>query len=179
MSEHGWHLPAGAGDRFAGAGGAGAGSAATRAPAGEALATYGAAPTPGGPATAPYGVADLPWAWNGSERADSTPPGRAHEPFPGTEFVDLQATLGGQGYEGRPPRTDGLAVLTLVVGMLGVIPWVGLGAIALGHVTLHRLAQRPYTGGRGIALTGTVLGYLTVGVHVLIELFVETLRSFF
>ncbi|MGC5628153.1 DUF4190 domain-containing protein [Georgenia sp. Z1344] len=173
MSDQGWQLPSGTVGRFGGTG-----TVPTGPDAGQTATSYGAAPAPGGPATAPYGVAELPWAWSGAP-APSAPAAAGPEPFPGTEFVDLEATLGGPGYSGRPPRTDGLAILTLIVGLLGIIPWVGLAAIALGHVTLYRLSRQPYTGGRGVALTGTVLGYLTVGVHVLIQLFVETLRSFF
>lgn len=173
MSAHGWLPPTGAtrdrsNDRFAGPG---------PAPAAQ---PYGAAPGPGGRVSAPYDVADLPWAWTGAaEPPVAVGPEIGPAPFPGTEHVDLAATLQGPGYEGRPPRTDPIAILALVVGMLGVIPWVGLGAIALGHVALWRLRQNPYMAGHGPALTGTVLGYLTVGMHVLIELFLETLRSLF
>lgn len=170
-----WAVPSGAPrDRFAEPGPASAPSSALAEP-------YGAAPRHGGPGEAPYGVTDLPWAWSGAdvrgERRQA--PVRPREPFPGTEHVDLAATLGGAGYEGRPPRTDAVAVLALVAGLLGVIPWVGLAAIALGHVALYRLGRESYTGGRGLALTGTVLGYLTVGLHLVIELFFSTVRSFF
>lgn len=180
MGEQGWQLPSGSADpRFSGVDDARFSGRATTVVEPEPYAT---APGPGGASTAPYDVAALPW----SAAAEAAPAagrtgGDAGDlgPFPGTEFVDLQATLGGGGYDGRPPRTDPVAVLALVVGLLGVFPWVGLGGIALGHIALWRLNRQPYLGGRGLALTGAIIGYLTVGTHLLIELFVETLRSFF
>ncbi|MGO1173878.1 MAG: DUF4190 domain-containing protein [Actinomycetaceae bacterium] len=150
------------------------------APDGGAPEPYAAAPRQVGTASAPYGVADLPWAWSGQDApAAARPDVRTRGPFPGTEHVDLAATLGGPGYEGRPPRTDALAVLALVAGLLGIIPWVGIAAIALGHVALYRLARDPYVGGRGLALAGTVLGYLTVAMHLVIELLFSTVSSLF
>lgn len=57
-----------------------------------------------------------------------------------------------------PPvqRTDPVAALALVFGLLG-----GLLAVPLGHLALHRI-QRSGDGGRGLALTGLVIGYVSL-----------------
>jgi hypothetical protein len=58
------------------------------------------------------------------------------------------------------PRTSGLAIGSLVCGLgspllcLTFIP-----AIILGHLALNDIRRKPGTQGRGLALTGLILGY--------------------
>lgn len=164
--------------RFAGDAGPGRPPASPAGPAG--AEPYGTS-LPATPGADPYGVADLPWSRTYAPGASSDV-GRQDgglPPFPGTEFVDMAATLSGPGYEGRPPRTDPLAVLALIGGLLGVLPWVGLTGIALGAWALTRLRANPYLGGHGLAWTGLVLGCLTVGAYLLVRLISGSLDAMF
>ncbi len=59
-----------------------------------------------------------------------------------------------------PPRTSGAAVASLVLGILGCIPFVtSLLALILSVVGL-RATRYPGVGGRGMAIAGLVLGIL-------------------
>lgn len=79
----------------------------------------------------------------------------------------------GNGYAAAPP-TNGLALASMICGLAGllgnvfvaflVMPFfVSLAAVILGHVALSQLKKRPGTGGRGMAITGLVTGYVAVG----------------
>ena len=67
-----------------------------------------------------------------------------------------------QAYE-KPP-TSGLAVASLICGLLGfvLIFLTGIPAIIMGHMALSRVkASQGTLGGGGMALAGTILGYIT------------------
>ncbi|GAA4623364.1 DUF4190 domain-containing protein [Cellulomonas oligotrophica] len=70
-------------------------------------------------------------------------------------------------YAAAPPRTNTLAVVTLVLGVLGF----ALLPVVLGHLAL---AQVRRTGERGAALAvvGLVLGYLTCALYALVAVLV-------
>jgi hypothetical protein len=59
--------------------------------------------------------------------------------------------------------TNGLAVASLVLGILGIWPL----AIPFGHIG-HRHASRRGQGGKGLAIAGFVLGYVGLALTVLI-----------
>ncbi|AEE44931.1 DUF4190 domain-containing protein [Cellulomonas fimi] len=61
------------------------------------------------------------------------------------------------------PRTDGLAVASLVLALCGFT----VVAVALGHLALHRL-RRTGERGYGLAVTGLVLGYTTLAALVVV-----------
>jgi hypothetical protein len=77
-------------------------------------------------------------------------------------------------YYGPPVRTNGLAIASMVLGIVWVY-WIGsILAVIFGHVSLRQIrraqgAQR----GRGMAIAGLVLGY--VGIASLIALIVVLL----
>ncbi|MEG0185997.1 MAG: DUF4190 domain-containing protein [Stenotrophomonas sp.] len=71
-----------------------------------------------------------------------------------------------------PPRqTSTLAVLSLVLGIAGwtVLPFVAsIVAIVTGHMARGEIRRRPTElEGDGLALTGLILGWLSVGMVVL------------
>lgn len=71
------------------------------------------------------------------------------------------------------PRTNGLAIATLVLGICGfaIIP------IILGHVALAQIRTR-HEGGSGLAIAGLVLGYLALaGYAVLILVLVVSVTG--
>lgn len=63
------------------------------------------------------------------------------------------------GYAPAPPprRTNGLAVASFVLGLLGF----GLLPVIFGHVALGQI-KRDGEGGAGFAIAGLVLGYLVL-----------------
>lgn len=89
---------------------------------------------------------------------------------------------GGYGYDEPPPppKTNGLAIAALVLGIIGLllcwIPFLGLGlgvvAIILGLLGLRR---RP--AGKGMSIAGLVLGALAVVGGILILIVVNFLVS--
>jgi hypothetical protein len=72
-------------------------------------------------------------------------------------------------YAGQP--TNGLAIASLVLGILW-LGWVGsVLAVIFGHVALGQIARAGGAqGGRGLAIAGLVLGWIGVGAFVLVFL---------
>lgn len=67
--------------------------------------------------------------------------------------------------------TSGLAIASLVCGLLGFIMsfFTGIPAIIMGHMAMSRIkAANGAIGGRGIALAGTILGYVTTFLIIII-----------
>ena len=63
-----------------------------------------------------------------------------------------------------PPSTSGLAIVSLVLGVIGFVTCIlplGIGAVICGHLALNEISksQVPMMG-RGMALAGLISGYL-------------------
>lgn len=73
------------------------------------------------------------------------------------------ALSGGAGYY-QAAQTNGLAVASMVCGILVFVTCItGIPAVICGHMALSQINAAPFTvGGRGMALTGLVLGYLSL-----------------
>ncbi len=75
----------------------------------------------------------------------------------------------------QPVKTNGLAIASLVLGILWLY-WVGsilaliFGYVAKGQIDRSRGAE----GGRGLAIAGIVLGWVGVGILVLLVVLVAT-----
>jgi hypothetical protein len=63
------------------------------------------------------------------------------------------------------PETSGWAIASLVLGILAVITCLiplGFPAVVFGHIALHRIKNAEVlVVGRGMAITGLVMGYIT------------------
>jgi hypothetical protein len=61
-------------------------------------------------------------------------------------------------------KTNGLAVASLVLGLV----WLGglgsLLAVIFGHVALSQIKQNPMQSGKGLAIAGLVLGYVALAI---------------
>lgn len=67
-------------------------------------------------------------------------------------------------------RTSGLAIASLVLGIVWVY-WIGsILAVIFGHVALGQMKTDPSLRGRGMAIAGLVLGYIGVAIIALIVL---------
>lgn len=143
------------------------------------------APPSARPAPAPhaypsdYAAAPLP----GSGPSPYAPPadGRPADDgaplaFPGSQDVDRHAVLAGPGYTSAVVRNDPLAVAALVLGVLAVVPGVGVAAVVCGHLALRR-HDDGYAGGRGLAVAGLALGYTFTVLWVLLVLAIWGLRA--
>ncbi len=77
----------------------------------------------------------------------------------------------------RPTRTSGLAIASLVLGLLW-LSWVGsLLAIIFGRAALAEISQsRGTVGGRGMAVTGVTLGIIALALPALAVLFIILAR---
>ncbi|PFG39283.1 uncharacterized protein DUF4190 [Georgenia soli] len=132
------------------------------------LPDYAAAPLPGaGPS--PYMTSPGP---------ETSMDDGAPVAFPGSELVDRGAVLAGPGYTSAVVRNDPLAVAALILGVLAVVPGLGVAAVVCGHLALRRLADG-YAGGRGLAVAGLVLGYVLTALWVLLVLAVWGVRDLF
>jgi hypothetical protein len=84
---------------------------------------------------------------------------------------------------GKPK--EGLAIASLVLGVLAIIPplmvLTGLPAIITGHVARHRANKQPGSyGGRRMAMAGLITGYLGMTLALGIVVFVtRTARNMF
>ncbi|MEN8846513.1 MAG: DUF4190 domain-containing protein [Akkermansiaceae bacterium] len=77
--------------------------------------------------------------------------------------MDTPVVQGPQNFQTKP-KASGLAVASLVCGIAGFIftIFTGIPAIIMGHMALSRIKASGGTiGGGGIALAGTILGYVT------------------
>lgn len=92
------------------------------------------------------------------------PPGPPQGPPAGQ-----QPGYGGPAGQYQAPRTNGLAVTSLVLGILWVCGLGSILAVIFGHVAMSQInksngAQQ----GKGLAIAGLVLGYLGVSSLILL-----------
>ena len=104
----------------------------------------------------------------GSPSAQFTVATAATDALPGYLPVPQQQA-GAQAPAAAPPKaTNGLAIASMVLGILWVY-WIGsILALIFGYVAKGQIAAAGGTqGGRGMAIAGIVLGWVGVGVLLL------------
>jgi len=95
------------------------------------------------------------WYWDGSKWAPAMPPPPAPAAYPPA-----------YGYGYAPARTNSMAIVSLVSGILAwlLCPFLGAAlAVIFGHVARSQIKQSG-EGGGGMAIAGLVLGYANLGV---------------
>ncbi|PZF57416.1 hypothetical protein DEJ23_08020 [Curtobacterium sp. MCSS17_008] len=111
--------------------------------------------------------------------------GPQHNPYApqqgGNPYAAPYATGGYQPYAQRP-KTNTLAILSIVFAYAGIIIWPVViltspaGAI-MGHIALGKIKQTG-EGGRGLALAGIIGGWVLTGLYVLFAiLFIALIAS--
>lgn len=71
--------------------------------------------------------------------------------------------------QAQATRTNGLAVASMVLGIIWIW-WIGsVLAVIFGHVALSQISEHG-GGGRGMAIAGVVLGWVGVGVLAIVLL---------
>jgi hypothetical protein len=70
---------------------------------------------------------------------------------------------------GPQQRTNGLAIASMVLGIVWIY-WIGsILAVIFGHIALSQInASRGWQSGRGMAIAGLVLGYVGLGFLLLV-----------
>jgi hypothetical protein len=77
-------------------------------------------------------------------------------------------------------RTSGLAVASLVLGVIGLIfNFLGILAIILGAIAISQINREPDLEGRGLAIAGLVLGIVDIAVWLLVIIFASSLLFLF
>ena len=64
--------------------------------------------------------------------------------------------------------TSGLGIASMVLGIVWIY-WIGsILAVIFGHVALSKIRKDPSIGGRGFAIAGISLGWIGVGILLLL-----------
>jgi hypothetical protein len=126
--------------------------------AGPAQPAYGQTPyAPTGYGQAPYGQAPY----------GQVPYGQAPVP-PQGGFPSPYGPPAGYPYAVQP-RTNGMAIASLVLGILWIY-WIGsILALVFGYIAKNQIKQRGESGG-GLATAGIVLGWVGVGIFVIVTI---------
>lgn len=120
-------------------------------------------PHPAGPESASAYPDQLPY-----------PPGYAAPSQPYGAVMPVQQPVYAPVVYAMPRPNSGLAITSLVFGLIGVVlSWLVIPAIAsivaviTGHMALRQIRNNPVLGGRGMAITGLITGYIGIGIIVL------------
>ncbi|MDL5486378.1 DUF4190 domain-containing protein [Microbacterium wangruii] len=141
-------------------------------------------PTYGAPAARPGAYGQQPPAYGQQHVASGQqPPAYGQQPaYAPPGYPGAAQAPSGQGSAGYPgvygyagPKTNVLAILSLVasgLGLLFILPVIGsVAGVIMGHLSLRQIAR---TGerGRGVALAGTIIGWIGVGAILLFILLI-------
>lgn len=109
------------------------------------------------PTQTPFGGGPTP----GPEAPSNYPPGYSQQPPPYGQFP----------YQAGPVPTNGLAVASLVLGILWIW-WIGsILALLLGYAARRQIiASNGAEGGDGLALAGIVLGWIGAATLTMLTL---------
>jgi hypothetical protein len=119
------------------------------------------------PQAVPGGAAAPPAPYGPPPSGYGPPPG-AYGPPPGAAY----------GYSPYAPTqsTNGLAIASMVLGILWIY-WIGsILAIIFGFIAMSQIKERNQ-GGRGMATAGLVLGFIGIGTLVLVIVIAVTVDS--
>lgn len=96
----------------------------------------------------------------------------SQNPYQGQQPAYQGQPYGGQpAYQGqngaRPGQRNTLALVSMILGIAGFVTSItAIGAIVTGHMALSQIKKRGDEG-RGMALTGLILGYVVVALTIL------------
>lgn len=135
-------------------------------------------PPPGGPPVPPPAGGPAPGWWQASDGNWYPPeqqPGYAQPAYGAPPAFGAPPAYGapagyGYGYAAPSAGTNGLAIASLVLGIIWIY-WIGsILAVIFGHIALSQIKKKGQEG-KGLAVAGLVLGYLGVVTLVLLIVF--------
>jgi hypothetical protein len=105
-----------------------------------------------------------------ASKAAATPPAPPAPPTPpappAPQPYAQQQPYGGVAYQpGMGPKTNTLSIVALILAF-----FVPLGGIICGHIALNQI-KKTGEAGHGLALAGTVIGYVLFGLGLLFGIF--------
>ncbi|MCI2957857.1 DUF4190 domain-containing protein [Agromyces atrinae] len=95
--------------------------------------------------------------------------------YPGAAYG---AGLPGADYRNAPGKTNTLAIVSIVASLVGLFTGIGfLVGLITGHISLSQIKK---TGelGRGMALAGTIIGWIGVALSILAVILFVVLFGF-
>ncbi len=131
-----------------------------------------AAPLP--PAAAPVLSPDGQWMWDGTQWVPAAVP--PPPPAGGAPYGGAPRPYGGGPYQAPSGGTNGLAIASLVLGILWLFGLGSLLAVIFGHLGRRQIKERN-EGGNGLATAGLVLGYVGLAGALAFILTVATAGS--
>lgn len=98
------------------------------------------------------------------EEMPSVPPPQAAEATPQPDPSATAPAVAQPAGVATPARTNGLAIASIILAFTWIF-WVGsILAVVLGHLAVSQIdASQGREGGRGMAITGLVVGYIAIG----------------
>lgn len=110
----------------------------------------------------------------------ATPPSHESSPASPPSYPSAPPAYGAPAYTPYPsaPKTNVLAIVSLVSSLVGmfIIPFLGsLAGVITGHIALKQVKNNG-EGGRGLAIAGTIIGWVgvvfsVIGIALLITFF--------
>jgi Domain of unknown function (DUF4190) len=121
---------------------------------------YGAAPQQ-------YGAAPQHYSVQPAQYGAQPPPYGAPDPYAPQPQWGQQPQWGGYGYPPVGRTTNGMAIASMVLGILWLFYIGSVLALIFGYIAKSQIRARNENGG-GMATAGIVLGWIGVGIFVLI-----------
>ncbi len=104
----------------------------------------------------------------------SDPYGYPQQPYPQQSYPQQPypqqaAPYGSPMMAAQPRSTSGMAIGSLVCSLLGLfVPLLSILAVIFGHIALSQIKKsNGMVGGRGLAIAGLIIGYITIALVVI------------
>ena len=105
---------------------------------------------------------------DGGTRPPTPPPQPPAGPPPASSPPAYGQQPGGYGYQSTP-KTNGLAIASLVLGIAQIFLCIigGILALVFGYISRRQIDESGGTqGGRGMAIAGIILGWIGIGLGI-------------
>ncbi len=97
----------------------------------------------------------------------SSPAPAPYQPHPTAPPGVVPYTIQGQAYAHSAPRTNTLALVSMILSLAAIVfGLTALAGVVCGHIALSQI-RRTGEAGRGMALTGVIVGYVVTGLFIL------------
>ena len=116
-----------------------------------------------------YGQSQSQSQYTSQAQRPDAPPSYTPEGEAGGPMMDYSGTYDASGGYGQPQSTNGMAIASLVLGIVGIVTlcWFipAILAIVFGHLANGQIRQGRGQGA-GLAKAGLIMGYISIGLSV-------------